>query len=194
MTKIHGLELGLLEFGTLLFVLLGLPALLFSRRGMTSRLYNGIKERPWFTAPFWFIGLLAVIVVVLETIAVTLVRLAGEWKEDVNLTALIVFAVLQLILFLWTPAFYWSLAAATLTALIALGLAIWDTFLFFDVPGLIDDNGNVTGSNNWAGGLMIAVDVILFYAFVLLAVLWAYNPNLDMHEQCRKTRASLTYD
>ena len=200
-TKMEWVELGLTTWFSLMFLILALPMMIFGSR-MTSKLYMATKNKPPFAPPPWLFGVAWFIIVACMSVAYTLVRLQGEWKEDVNLTALVVFVILLVPLIIWSRVYRYSLGWSTLVVFIAWALAIWDTVLFYQVKphhhhsGGGGGGGGGSGASHeesealsaWAGSVMIVLDVWLTFAFILSLTLWLMNWNMDMCDQCRRIR------
>jgi tryptophan-rich sensory protein len=188
-TAIEWFELGLMSWLGLMFLIVALPMMLFGS-AMTMKLYACIKNKPgWLAPPAIVFGIAWFIVITCMAIAYTLVRLQGDWQDEVNLTALVVFVILLFPLIIWSRVFRYSLGWSTLVVFIAWGLAIWDTVLFYNVKAHHHHHSeDAEAMSLWAGSLMLVLDLWLTFAFILSLALWLMNWNMDMCEQCRRIR------
>jgi translocator protein len=179
MTHIYW-ELGIYVWFTVFFIGFALPFVFYSSREMTSGLYKSLTRPAWAPPPFVF-GVVWFILYTAQAIAYTIVRLHSDWKGNVLIAGLIVFWLLQIALMLWTPLVRCSLGWSWLSVFISLILAIIDTILFFSIEHI----------SQWAGWLMVALDVWLLFALLLASVIWYYNRNVDLCQRCDKLRVTL---
>jgi len=177
MAFVGNAELILLEIGLVGFV--GISVAMFLRYFLSNKqTYDSlVKNISWAPSCWTHTALMFVVLLVLEPLAVYRVRLYGNWVSGLNLSALVVFWILQFFLMLYNALNVYSLWAAFVLALVSLGLAIATTWLFFQLEIL-------------AGVLMVLVCVVLFYiAIVSLAVAFT-NRIMDVASSFARNQAT----
>lgn len=154
MAFIGSLELILLEIGTLAFVGLGVPQVARQFIGGKYK-YAKLTEQISWAPPAWLFGVVwSIMYMVVMPIAVYRVRLLGNWVSGVNLSALVVFSILQFVLLLYNFLYVINLWVAFFSVLASLGVAIATTWLFF-------------GLDTFSGVLLVFLDLWLLFASAL---------------------------
>lgn len=132
----------------------------------TSEIWERRLQRPSFAprnrAVF---GIVWSILYILQALAATRIRAYGAWIGGVNLSQLVVYLILQVVLALYTPLLFRfvSLWASTLAVFVALVLSIAEAVLVFPL-------------DTFAGIVFVILSVWLVYALALSIGIW-YNTN-----------------
>lgn len=138
----------------------------FQQRTRNSRSSTRIKfselKKPKWAPPPWLFGVVWPILYTLQAISVYLIRLQGDWTLDENFWELLIFAILQIVLSVYTILFIRSLLWSTIVVYISWIFSIVTTVLFWPI-------------DNVAGGLMIPLIVWLAYAAALSTSLLSLN-------------------
>ena len=154
-------ELVFFEIAIVAFVGLAIPQL--AKQFMRSK-YNYkdlTKQISWAPPPYLFGVIWSIMYLALLPISVYRIRILGNWQTGVNLTALILFWILQFVLVLYNFLYIVNLWLGFVTVLASLGLAITTTILFFPL-------------DTAAGVLLLPLDVWLVIA-TILALMIALN-------------------
>jgi len=166
MAFVGNAELIFFEIGLVALVDWGIPTIvrsLLSRRADYTALSKDIS---WAPPTFLYFALWAVMMLVFMPFAVYRVRLYGDWVTGVNLTQLILFWILQVVIALYFILYEVNLWAAFVASLCALGAAIASTWLFYNLEVL-------------AGTLMLVPAVWIFFDVIIAFALAWHQRNKD---------------
>lgn len=159
-------ELILFEIAIVAFVGLAVPQF---ARYFSERKYEYAKltaDISWAPPAFLFGLVWSIMYLVLLPLAVYRVRILGNWEAGINQSALIVFWILQFTLMLYNFLYIVSLWLGFVVVLLAFGLAISTTWLFFRL-------------DTFAGVLVIPLDIWLLYATLLALVIALKNRTAE---------------
>lgn len=147
-------ELVIFEISLVAFVGLAIPQL--AKQFMQSKYkYGDLTKNISFAPPSYLFGVVwSIMYLALMPISVYRIRILGNWESGVNLTALILFWVLQFVLLLYNFLYIVNLWLGFATVFSALGVAIATTVLFFPL-------------DTAAGILLLPLDVWLLFASIL---------------------------
>ncbi len=166
MAFVGNTELILLEIGLVCFVGVVIPETVKYLIGF-SRDYETLTKDIAFAPVYWiYVALMYSILAIFEPLAVYRIRLYGNWVSGVNLSALVVFWILQLFFLLFNTFnanWPWT---AVIFGFLSLGLAIATTWLFFQLEIL-------------AGILMVAVCAIFLFILILEIAIAFKNHGIE---------------
>lgn len=166
MAFVGNTELILLEIGLVCFVGVVIPETV-KYLIRVSRDYETLTQDIGFAPVYWiYVALMYSILAIFEPLAVYRIRLYGNWVSGVNLSALVVFWILQLFLLLFNTFntnWPWT---AVIFGFVSLGLAIATTWLFFQLEIL-------------AGILMVVVCAIFLFILILEIAIAFKNNGIE---------------
>lgn len=166
MAFIGNTELILLEIGLVGFVGIVVPETIKYLTGLSND-YESLTRDISFAPSYWvYVALMYSILLVFEPLAVYRIRLYGNWVSGVNLSALVVFWILQFFVTLFNTFNTNWLWTASIIGLIAFGLAIATTWLFFQLE-------------IFAGVLMVIVCVIFLFLLILELAIAFHNRAVE---------------
>lgn len=177
MTFIGNTELILLEIGLVSTVGIVLPLLLRYFLSDKQQYDSLVKNISWAPSCWTHTALMLALLMVFQPLAVYRVRLYGNWVSGLNLSALVVFWILQFFLMLYNTFNVYSLWVAFVFALVSLGLAIATTWLFFQLEIL-------------AGVLMVVVCVVLLYIVIVSLAVAFRNRIMAVASNFAKNQAT----
>lgn len=177
-TEIGSIELFFLWFGVV-FAISGLSNQLNRNGGSDRKYYRRLVRPAWAPKNPAIFGIVWSMLYTLQALAVTRIRLFGPWVSGVNLTALVLFVVLQFVLASYTLFFFGfrRLGLSAFAVFAALVLAIVETVLAFRLDIL-------------SGIIFILLDLWILFAQVLSISIWYLNNAADMvrNEASRQVR------
>lgn len=177
MAFIGNTELILFEIGLVGFFGIVVPETVKYLLGFT-REYDNLTKDIGFAPSYWvYVALMYAILIVFEPLAVYRIRLYGNWVSGVNMSALVVFWILQAFFALFSIFSTSWLWVAAIFGFVSLGLAIATTWLFFQLEIL-------------AGVLMVFVCVVFVFLLILELAIAFKNRAVDQAVSYVKSQAT----